>query len=713
MRPNRILRLPAALLGLTVLPAAEDATLVLANDLLRVEIDRRHGALLDISPRRAEWVAGPRRPEGRSFRLHVPRPEQRSHLIRGEDQAPPRIEAAAAGDAARLVWPELTGADGGVLPIRLTAVLTLTGAALRVETEIANASPYTVESVAYPALADLGARFPDGAIHRQHLGYAQLATLPIRPTFGTERGYWGVDHPLQVTAAHDSPFQLVTNHRQGFYLGFHARAPEFLAEFACELTPGWRSELRQDVPGERIGELPVRLELRATQFPFLAPGRTARLSPVVVAPYLGGWFRGLETYKSWRAAWLRRRPPPAWVEDVHAWQQIRMNSAEDRVLYRYRDLPVLAAECARHGIRALQVTGWNLGGQDRNNPSHDPDPRLGTADELRAAIAAAQRLGVRIVLFSKFTWADRATPWYRETLHRHAIRDPHGDPYVSQGYRYDTPTQLADINTRRFTPLCPLDAGWRAVVTAETAKMVATGADGTLFDESQHHGAGNLCFAPDHGHDVPSFTHTGNAALAGALRAAAAPERDFLLAGEALQDGQWQDYALSYFRLRPATDLPQRYLDPHAPILVAVTGFDDREMINEALRLRLILSYEPYNFKGRLADFPLTLAYGRLMDEFRRRHRDFLWEGEYRATEGATVDPGDAEATPFAVYRRSDGRRALVIVNHRSAAALRPRVRLDGASGTWLVASPENPVPAPLAGELSIPARSVAVLFEP
>ena len=40
--------------------------------------------------------------------------------------------------------------------------------------------------------------------------------------------------------------------------------------------------------------------------------------------------------------------------------------------------------------------------------------------------------------------------------------------------------------------------------------------------------------------------------------------------------------------------------------MTAVTGFNDRNMINQCLMYRYIISYEPYNFKGRLDDYPLT-----------------------------------------------------------------------------------------------------------
>ena len=38
--------------------------------------------------------------------------------------------------------------------------------------------------------------------------------------------------------------------------------------------------------------------------------------------------------------------------------------------------------------------------------------------------------------------------------------------------------------------------------------------------------------------------------------------------------------------------------------MTAVTGFDDRSMVNQCLMYRYIISYEPYNFKGHLDDYP-------------------------------------------------------------------------------------------------------------
>ena len=58
-------------------------------------------------------------------------------------------------------------------------------------------------------------------------------------------------------------------------------------------------------------------------------------------------------------------------------------------------------DCARNDIKVIQLTGWNSGGQDRGNPSHNTDPRLGTHEDLRQAIKRIEKMGIRVVLFQQ------------------------------------------------------------------------------------------------------------------------------------------------------------------------------------------------------------------------------------------------------------------------------------------------------------------------
>jgi hypothetical protein len=167
------------------------------------------------------------------------------------------------------------------------------------------------------------------------------------------------------------------------------------------------------------------------------------------------------------------------------------------------------------------------------------------------------------------------------------------------------------------------------------------------------------------------------------LREQVGPLReDFLFAGEACTDWQLSEYHLSYHRSESTKHVPlMRYLRPDAQLMTAVTGFSDRSMVNQCLLYRYIISYEPYNFKGRLSDIPITLAYGRQMDRLRAELRHWLWDGDFQDTVGAQVTErvSGTEHAPYSVFRGAgDGSLAVVVANYSDDGIL-----LDVSTDSW------------------------------
>jgi hypothetical protein len=170
-----------------------------------------------------------------------------------------------------------------------------------------------------------------------------------------------------------------------------------------------------------------------------------------------------------------------------------------------------------------------------------------------------------------------------------------------------------------------------------------------------------------------------------------------------------QYYPVSYCRINSTSRAVCRYIDPKAPIVIAVTGFDDREMLNLILLNRYVISYEPYNFKGSLNDFPLTVAYGQKIDALRRRYKAWLWDADFRDTLGATVTSNGNHK--YSVFVTAGGKRAVVVVNQEALKGIVAEVKLP-KPGTLLAATPEQMEAQPTSGSLHIPARSAAVVME-
>ncbi len=683
---------------------------ILEDDALLVAFDKQSGALTRLKRKSTGWEIQQRPELGMSFRLLVPLPHRRANFVLGEKQRATRVENISARQV-QIEWKDLTSEHGGVLPITLTATVTLDAGTLTFAASLKNDSEWNVETVDYPYLGDLAPATPETELNAEHMWYGNLVRDQIHPVFTNGMGYWGVNWPTKSIESKQTMFTLIQAPAEGLYVEMNDPAVSYLMEWTFEQHPGVVDSIDNVVPqGNEISNLPVHLEFRTCHFIFAHPQETKKFAPVVMKCYDGDWHAGLDVYKQRRAAWFRQPHIAGWALDIHAWLQLQIDGAEQDYSIPYRELPKYFDECAAHGVEAVQLVGWEFGGQDGGDPCLDTDPGLGTWDELHNAILHARSKGVKVVLFGKPIWADMTREWTSKVLYQYAATDPYGIPYQTDGYSYTTPTQLAGINNRRRYIMDVQCLAYRSIATREMMKTVRLGAAGWLFDEVCHHGPVIYSFDPNHGYAPPGYIYGGDMPMAQQFRDAADKvDPDFLFAGEGPQDWLMQYYPLSYFRIGSASRPVCRYIDSQAPLMVAVTGFDDREMLNLILLYRYIISYEPFNFHGHLTDFPLTLAYGRKIDALRQKYRDFLWDAEFRDTLGASVS-GD-RAARHTVFVSKSGKRAVVVVNPDAKTSISVRVELPNP-GRLAVATPEQPDAQPASGELTIPARSAAVVME-
>ena len=683
---------------------------VLEDSALLIAFDSDSGAIVHLERKSTHWTIQ-RRPElGVSFRLHAPLPNRRTNFVLGQKQRATKVEKVSNREV-RLEWKDLQSEHGGVLPMTLAATVTLQNGTLTFDANLINDSSLVVETIDYPYFGDFSSPTPDTPLSSEHMWYDNLVGDGLYPSFGNEKGYWGVVFPTKTIESKQSLFCLIGAPEQGLYVGMHDPSLPYLLEFTFEQHPGVIQSISSPVPRQDdISGIPVHLEFRTCHFVFAHPHSTKKLAPMVMRTYDGDWHAGIDVYKQWRDTWFKQPRLPDWVKNNHSWLQLQVDGAEQDFSIPYRELPKYIDECAANGVTAIQLVGWNRGGQDGGDPSQDTDPGLGTWQELHDAIAHAKTKGVKMILFGKLNWIDLTTEWYKKELYKYAATDPYGIPYQTNGYSYTTPTQLAGINNRRRAILDISSPALRDIITREFQKVLNLGAAGWLFDEVCHHGPVEFSFSANHGYTAPGYIYGADLPMSRQLRAAADKvDPDFVFAGEGPQDWLMQYYPISYFRINNGSRPVSRYIDSQAPLVVAVTGFDDREMLNLILLNRYIISYEPYNFKGHVTDFPLTLAYGQKIDALRSRYRAQLWDAEFRDTLGAGVSSDGSHK--YSVFVTSAGKRSVVIVNEEFSRVITATVRLPNP-GRFVMATPEQPEAQPASGAVEIPARSAVVLME-
>jgi Domain of unknown function (DUF6259) len=680
---------------------------ILQDGELLVAFDRASGALTRMEHKPTHWLIERRPALGVSFRMLAPMPGRRANFVLGQKQRVAKVEKIS-DDQVQLQWKDLVSEHGGVLPITFTATVTLKNGKLTFEGALDNQSPYPVETVDYPYFGDLNPPNESSTVAARTFWYGNLINDEIYPNFGNEKGYWGVDFPTKSFGSHRSTFCLLQALTEGLYVEMSDPTLPYYMEYTFEQHPGVVHG--SVVPKtDEISGWPVHLDFRICHFVFAQPGSVKKFVPIVIRGYKGDWHAGVDVYKDWRNTWFKKPHLPEWAREVHSWTMLRMNTPEEDYTISYKKFVEYGEEYAEYGVKAVQLIGWNTGGQDRGDPSQDTDPNLGTWQEFHDAIARVQSLGVNVILFAKLNWADLTTKWYKDELYRYEAKDPYGIRYEQGGYNYLTPTQLAGINTRRRAVMDFADPAYREIAAKEFQKVLALGSTGWLWDEICHHSNAIYNFAPNHGDVPPGYIYGGDLPLSEHLRGLADQvSPDFLFAGEGPQDWLMQYYPVSEVGVS-ATPICQ-YLDTKNSLMLAgVSGFDDREQLNMILLSRCVIQYEPFLYKGHLHDFPLTMAYGKKIDDLRRRYKAYLWDGDFRDTLGADVTANGEFR--YSVFIAENGKRAVVVVNPSSDAAITAKVKLPNP-GELVAATPEHPDGVATLGALEIPARSAAVVIE-
>ena len=644
----------------------------LETNSLVLSFNEKNGSLVSIYSKISDWYIFDREKLALSWRLMLPLENEgrRNNNAWGHLQkTPPTCESSPS--SIKFHWPSVESEFGGIHKIGITTECVIENEQAVFKMHIDNQDTVFVENVYYPYIGDLHRPKQAEKFTFSHGSYMRMSEHQLWPVFPNDIGTHSVDYPtLTIGAQHSNPpmypFGLAADEKgNGLYLGITERRLEAVTWHA-EALPGWRnSNDFRLFTEDRFEDKDVYCRFCTGHLPFIAPGTSFDLVPFGMEAYKGDWYVGAGCYTKISKKWNKLPAQmPNWAKDPHSWLQIHINSPEDELRIRFKDLPKIGSECKKFGVDVIQLVGWNDGGQDRGNPRHDPDPRLGTWDELKQAIQEIKAMGIKLILFAKFVWADESNDDFTEVYEPLSIKDPYQNYYVYKGYQYMTLSQMADVNTRRLIPMCFNTKGWIDICNKEFQKCVDLGADGILYDECLHHSPTLCCFDKEHDHRYGECTYTADELLIDGFREMV-KDREFMIAGEAVYDFQHNYYDISYGRTWGRTHQPvSRLMRPDAGLMTAVIGFDDRSMINQCLLDKYIISYEPYNFKGMLSDFPSTVAYGKKMDQLRIDLREYFWDGIYQDRLGGIVETNQGMLESFAVYDAANGKKGMIICNY-------------------------------------------------
>ncbi len=275
----------------------------LKDNSLRVAFDTHSGALTRLENKTTHWIIE-RRPElGVSFRLHAPLPDRRDNFVLGQKQRAVEVKKLT-DNQVRLQWRNLISEHGGVLPMTLTSIVTLTNGTLTFDATLENNSPLSVETIDYPYFGDFNPPPRDTPLEVRTMRNGRnndSQSNEIYPHFHNEKGYWGVFYPTKALESKQS-FCLIQAPHEGLCVGINNATLPYRLQYTFEQHPGVISSINDLVPQQdEISGLPVHLEFRTCHFIFAHPHSTANLVPVVLRCYNGDWHAGIDLYKQTRS----------------------------------------------------------------------------------------------------------------------------------------------------------------------------------------------------------------------------------------------------------------------------------------------------------------------------------------------------------------------------------------------------------------------------
>jgi hypothetical protein len=425
------------------------------------------------------------------------------------------------------------------------------------------------------------------------------------------------------------------------------------------VTDNWADS--GDVPeGEPIG-----LTMGWLNMPYVKKG-SFRAGPVALQVHQGDWHAASDIYRAWFDQNFVIRRTPDWLSGEMAWQSVILSNPEDVVVHRFAELPRLAADAKKYSVTTFEILGWDMGGIDRGYPQYRPNPRLGTPEEFRNALAEIRAMGVHPLLFSNVQEADTATPIFKPMLSQYAVQGRWAQDWGIYGWGEGTISARMGLARSNMTLVSPAHPEFRKFLMDQYLQMIRDGAEGFQLDKTIL--MGQLDFNPT----LPvspdkSLIQGVLDTFQELLQKGRLMNPKFSLASE-----NWVDRALpyvdvSYLRMSEI-DMPStamRYTFPEWKPTIFGESPGDFNPMNNGMRYGMIWALAPRHYNDSL-DEPLTRPLSRYVAELiriRKQYRDILFDGRFRDGIGASVS-GDSDVRYSVFENANSTQRAVVVVNY-------------------------------------------------
>jgi hypothetical protein len=274
-----------------------------------------------------------------------------------------------------------------------------------------------------------------------------------------------------------------TQINRGLYMACYDKEPRYKS-IRFELEPG-AAHLREDnwpKADDFDKDLPIGLNTNWVFYPYTKKGEQFNSPPLVIKYHKGNWEAAAGFYGNWFKQNFKIINPNRWQRNEMSFLCTMFMLPESNILFQYKDMNKWIDSAKEYGVNAVLICGWQIGGHDNSYPYYDPDPRLGTMEELRAGIEYAHSVGVKIFFFVNFNQMDTFTPVYKEEFEPYAVSDQWGN-VVPYGFGMGTLAARLNYSSRKLVNIDPSYEPMRAYIINKLKWLAEIGADGFHVDK--------------------------------------------------------------------------------------------------------------------------------------------------------------------------------------------------------------------------------------
>lgn len=488
----------------------------LTNGLISIAVDALNGEMLEFVcektadnvlknyPTRTRgildgMIAGP---EG-CKRFFVPRYQE----IRRDPGLAPRITVEQGKGEAKLTvsYPKLVS-DGQPVEISATISVALLrdDCRSRWKLKLDNRTGYEVDDIAFPSIDGvwLGESWQDDVLVYPHFAGCRIDNPTEQLASEPEMIRWKWQEYVfsyklgQETGTKDERGAYVrrlnySGEASMLWMDLFKPAENTGLYITCRNTGLVMKSLRM----EAFGRTDPGTGLAIIHRPALING-TWTSEECILALHPGDWHWAADDYRAWFSA--LNRPDyghhrPDWImKSPGLMAHYDFQYQGGGIVHTFRDIPALLTEARKVGIDHLLLSGWNEDGFDYGFPHYKPNPRLGTEQELKQAVAEVRRDGGHVSFYVNSRLCNTSFEDVQQRIRDSAVMQRDGRLWIEK-YGAD------DIS---FASLCIGDEAWRDEL-AETVRYLThdIGADSMYLDQFAM-ATSVKCYHPGHkGHE--------------------------------------------------------------------------------------------------------------------------------------------------------------------------------------------------------------------